>query len=91
MEGRPKYELQIDSKRAFENIFFGKTEDDQMIALRSLSDQEAVLDKTESSFLVGKIATKDDLEINNEYVNSILKNLREKLNVSENELNFNEK
>lgn len=91
MDGRPKYELQIDSKHAFEKIFFWKTEDDQMIALRSLSDQEAVLDKTESSFLVEKIATKDDLEINNEYVNSILKNLREKLNISENELNFDEK
>jgi hypothetical protein len=30
--------------------------------------------------------TRDDIEINNDYVDSILKNLRERLNVSDNEL-----
>ena len=88
MSLKSESEEQKDSILAFEKILLWRSEDDQMIGLRSLSDQEALLDKTESSFLAWNIVTRDDIEINNDYVDSILKNLRERLNVSDNELKF---
>jgi hypothetical protein len=53
-----------------------------------LSDQEALFDKTESSFLDKRILKNGSLELNNEKMNECFHKLRNSLNISESELNF---
>lgn len=85
---KTKNSIKEESYKVFESILFWKIEDVQLVSLRKLSDQEALFDKTESSFLDKRILKNGSLELNNEKMNECFHKLRNSLNISESELNF---